>query len=570
MPEEENMYRKKLRSFLKDSVNQKRYAKWIFEYSKQYIWHIVGLILINIALSLISIGSSVASKYVVDLASSSKGLTIGIIMMVALTAFSLLLSVALSICTTIVNEKYSFSIRLKLYDNILKTKWPKLASYKAGDLITRMTSDINAVTSGITSTAPDILTLSIQLVIAFIVLFYYDAGLALFALISAPVAVLTSIIMAAKLKKLQVKVQESESAYNAFLHESMDNLLVIKSFANEEESSRKFSELRRERFYWVMKRSRMSIMTNMVLSLAFSIGYLVAFTTGAVKISQGLITFGTMTLFLSMVRQIQTPIVGLGRTIPSLVSVLASAGRLIEVSDLEKEERIIEGPIPKGVGIKFRDVSFKYLDDFILQDVNFDINQGDTVAITGRTGAGKTTLIKLLMNFIEPTQGEVLYSDQNNVLSKANAGSREFIGYIPQGNYLFSGTIADNLRVGKTDATVEEINEALRCACADEFVNAMKDGINTIIGERGEGLSEGQGQRIALARAFIRKSPLLILDESTSALDEMTEYKILECIKNMAYKPTCVIITHRKAAISICNRHIRVLDNSVIEVGTDA
>jgi ABC-type multidrug transport system fused ATPase/permease subunit len=569
MPEEENMYRKKLRSFLKDSVNQKRYAKWIFEYSKQYIWHIVGLILINIALSLISIGSSVASKYVVDLASSSKGLTIGIIMMVALTAFSLLLSVALSICTTIVNEKYSFSIRLKLYDNILKTKWPKLASYKAGDLITRMTSDINAVTSGITSTAPDILTLSIQLVIAFIVLFYY-AGLALFALISAPVAVLTSIIMAAKLKKLQVKVQESESAYNAFLHESMDNLLVIKSFANEEESSRKFSELRRERFYWVMKRSRMSIMTNMVLSLAFSIGYLVAFTTGAVKISQGLITFGTMTLFLSMVRQIQTPIVGLGRTIPSLVSVLASAGRLIEVSDLEKEERIIEGPIPKGVGIKFRDVSFKYLDDFILQDVNFDINQGDTVAITGRTGAGKTTLIKLLMNFIEPTQGEVLYSDQNNVLSKANAGSREFIGYIPQGNYLFSGTIADNLRVGKTDATVEEINEALRCACADEFVNAMKDGINTIIGERGEGLSEGQGQRIALARAFIRKSPLLILDESTSALDEMTEYKILECIKNMAYKPTCVIITHRKAAISICNRHIRVLDNSVIEVGTDA
>jgi ABC-type multidrug transport system fused ATPase/permease subunit len=345
----------------------------------------------------------------------------------------------------------------------------------------------------------------------------------------------------------------------------MDNIIIIKSFANEDESIKKLAALRKERFYWVFKKSKLSVFTSMVLSIAFSSGYLVAFAIGAVGISNHVITFGTMTLFLSMVAQIQSPIVGLGRTIPSLVSILASAVRIIKISELETEEKSEKDFNPERVNIKLKDVSFKYDEEYILKDVTLDINAGDTVAITGSTGAGKTTLIKLLMNFIVPSAGEVLYLDNNGMSERANADCRKFIGYIPQGNYLFSGSIADNLRTGKPDATIEEMHEALKCACADEFVFSMSNGIDTIIGERGEGISEGQGQRIALARAFIRKSPLLILDESTSALDEKTEYKILEAIKNMDYNPTCLIITHRKAAISICNRHIQVLDNKVVE-----
>jgi ATP-binding cassette, subfamily B, bacterial len=563
------MYVKKLKAFFKDFTNQKRYAKWMFEYSKQYIWSIIGLLILDVSMSLVGIGSSVASKYVVDLATSSQGLVFGILIMVALTVLDISFGIFYSVFGVIVNEKYSFSIRLKLYASILKTKWPKLSKYPSGDLITRMTSDVNAVTSGITSTVPSIITLIIQLVTAFIVLYHFNQKLALFALISGPIAVVMSIYLAAKLKRLQVKVQESESAYSSFLHESMNNIIIIKSFSNEEESVKKLTELRKERFYWVFKRSRLTVLTNTVLGIAFSAGYMVAFAIGAVGISNHAITFGTMTLFLSMVAQIQAPIIGLGRTIPSFVSILASAGRTIEISELESEDRSTSGFNPEKVNIKLKNVSFKYGEDYILKDVSVDITAGDTVAITGTTGVGKTTIIKLLMNFIVPSEGEVLFLDNDGSSERTNADSRKFIGYIPQGNYLFSGSIADNLRIGSPEATREEMDEALKSACADEFVNALKDGIDTVIGERGEGLSEGQGQRIALARAFIRKSPLLILDESTSALDEFTEYKILQSINNMPHDPTCIIITHRKAAISICNRHLQVLDSKVIEKEPD-
>jgi ABC-type multidrug transport system fused ATPase/permease subunit len=293
------MYKEKILSIIKDRHNQKNYIQWLFTHSKQYIWHIAGLIVLDVVISMIGIGTSVASKYVVDLASSSKGISFGVIMMITLTFASIAVSMSLSIASTIINEKYSFNIRINLYESILKTKLPKLASYKSGDLITRLTSDINSVTSGITSTVPDIITLSIQLVIAFFVLFHYDSSLALFALISGPVAVFASLFLAAKLKQLQVRVMESESAYNAFLHESMDNIVIIKSFSNEDDSVRKFTELRKKRFYWVLKRSKLTVFTNAVLGVAFSAGYLVAFISGAVKISNGLITFGTMTLFFT-------------------------------------------------------------------------------------------------------------------------------------------------------------------------------------------------------------------------------------------------------------------------------
>jgi ABC-type multidrug transport system fused ATPase/permease subunit len=559
------MYRKKLLAFLKDFKNQKRYAKWMLEYSRKYIWSILGLLTLNIVLSLVGIGSSVASKFVIDLATEGKGLTWGIALMVFLTVINIVLGVSSSIFYNLVNEKYSFSIRIKLFDSILNTKWPELTRYRSGDLITRMSSDVGAVTGGITSTVPSIITLLVQLVTAFFVLFHYDSGLALFALISGPIAVAASVVLGAKLKRLQVKVQESESAYNSFLYESVNNIIVIKSFSNEQEYGRKLAELRRERFAWVFKKNLLSVFSGAVISLAFAAGYLAAFVIGAYKIQNQLISFGTMTLFLSMVAQIQSPLMGLGRTMPSLISILASAGRIIEISALSQEDRRTGVFHPEKVGIFLRDVSFTYGNEYILRNVNLEIKAGDTVAITGRTGAGKTTLIKLLLNFITPTVGDISYTDEKGLSEPVNADSRDYIAYIPQGNYLFSGSIADNLRTGKPDATQEEMNEALRCACADDFVGALPEGVNSVIGERGEGLSEGQGQRIAIARALIRKSPLLILDESTSALDEITEYRILQAIQNMKDHPTCLIITHRKAAISICSRHIRVEGDQVIE-----
>lgn len=556
----------KLRRFLGDSKNQKKYAKWLLEYSRQHIWALSGLTLLNITLSLLGIASSVATKYVIDLATAAQGLTMGIALMVVLSGLNIALGIVSSVSGTVINEKYSFSIRIKIYDGILRTKWPELTRYKSGDLITRMTSDVGSVTSGITSVVPSVLTLFIQLVTAFFVLFYYDRGLALFALIIAPVATGASLFLGTKLKKLQVKVQESESAYNAFLHESLDNIIAIKSFCSEEESVKKLSELRRDRFYWVFKRTRFSVLTSSVVSVAYTVAYLVAFGLGAMKIQSGLITFGTMALFLSMVSQIQSPLIGLGRMIPSLVSVLASAGRLVELSELRAEMRR-EGIFKPGkVNVRLENVSFTYGGDYVLRNVDVDILAGESVAVTGKTGAGKTTLIKLLMSFVDPTEGAVVYSDGDGNTEPANADSRDYIAYIPQGNFLFTGSIAENLRLGKPDASEEEIREALISAAAEDFVDAMSMGADTVIGERGEGLSEGQGQRIAIARAFIKKSPFMILDEATSALDEKTEQKILEAISKMPHNPTCLIITHRKAAAAICQRHLHVEGDKVFEI----
>ena len=440
----------------------------------------------------------------------------------------------------------------------MNSRWNLIKKYHSGDILTRLTTDINNVSDGMFSIASFVISLIVQLVSAFLLLLHYDASLAIFAIILGPLTAFISVLFGVKLKKIQEMVQKSESKYRSFLQENISNISVIKAFSCEKESQRKLNNLRDERLYWVMKKSKISTFANFFMGFAFSFGYLFAFVLGAIKLSQNNITYGTMTAFLSLVSQVQRPIVSLANIIPKIISILASSGRIIEINTLEKEENSMNLNLKGVAGLKIKDLDFSYENKKIMKNFNLIIEPGEMVAIMGHSGVGKTTLVNLILYFLKQNKGKIEFFDKYGNSEKISSSTRKIISYIPQGNTLFSGSISDNLRVGKEDASVEEMEDALKNSCALEFVNSLKDGLNTIIGEHGYGLSEGQAQRISIARALIIISQFMILDEATSSLDMDTELNIIKNIINLKDRPTCLIVTHRKSILKYCNRIITI------------
>lgn len=556
----------KYKNFYHDRENQKNYAKWLFSYTKPYIPSLSVMLLFQIAASLLSLGMSLISKNIIDRATAGKGIAYSIAAFVTVLIVSQTITILTSLVSVVISEKFSFGIRRNVYEKILHTNWLSVSKYHTGDLMTRLTSDTDAVANGISGTIPSILILIVQLTSSFITLFVFDRFLALSSLLIAPVAFLASVILGKRLKKLQVKVQESESKYRSFIHESLSNIMIIKSFCDEEYSSEHLYELRNERLYWILKKNRMSLATSSTINVGFQFAYILAFTWGALGISKGSITYGTMSLFLSLVGQVQAPLISLAQTIPKIVSILASAGRIIEIQDLPAEERPNQTIEQTSIGADLEHITFGYNEASIFEDTSLHINPGEFVAIVGESGIGKTTLIRLIMSFLNSDSGSISFFNSMGQTEKSTATSRHFISYVPQGNTLFSGTIADNVRMGNRNATEEEIIAALKASSAYDFVQNLPDGMNTVIGEKGHGVSEGQAQRISLARALVRNAPFLVLDEATASLDEKTELRVLEGIRSLTPKPTCILITHRRSVLNYCDKEIKIEDKKIKEI----
>ena len=356
----------------------------------------------------------------------------------------------------------------------------------------------------------------VELLVTFCTLAYYDLKLALFALLVAPIALFASVVLGRKLKYLTVKVQETESKYRSFMQESLANILIEKSFCLEDYSEERLTQLRDERIYWVFKKNRTNMFASAAMGLSFQLGYIVAFAWGAICIANRTITYGTMTVFLQLVNRIQAPIVSLAQLVPRLISMLASAGRIIELQNLPREEYSGASIKQKNIGVKVDKISFGYTDELVFDDASIDFKPGEFTAIVGKSGIGKTTLVRLIMAFTNKMKGNIEFYNDAGETMQASPDARNFIAYVPQGNTLFSGSIKDNVLMGKKDATDEEVIEALKGAAAYDFVMDFPRGIDTVIGEKGVGISEGQAQRIAIARALVKKAPFLILDEATS------------------------------------------------------
>jgi ABC-type multidrug transport system fused ATPase/permease subunit len=555
----------KLLGFLRDWRDQRSYFVWLVLYSVPYIPRLVLVMVLGLVDTILSVGLAILLKRIIDGASSGSIVFNAIFLYLGGVLLSMLINVTSQLISAVLNERFSFGIRKQIYDKIIRSYWMKVKKYHTGDLLTRLTSDTEIVSDGIVIVIPTIVRLLIELLITFFTLFYYEPGLALFALVIAPISCMISFILGRKLKLLQIKVQESEAKYRSYIQESLSNLLIVKAFANENHSVDRLAELRQERFYWVFKKSKLGLMSSAVLSLSFQFGYIGAFTIGAFLLVKKSITFGTMSIFMTLVNRIQAPILGLAQTIPRIVSVLASAGRIMEIQDIPMEE-VEESRIDTyQVGIQVDNLSFGYSDDIVLEEVSFSVKPGEFVAVVGTSGIGKTTLIRLIMSFVHSAAGSIHFFNYRGETEEVNAGVREFISYVPQGNTLFSGTIRDNILMGKLDATEEEIEEALQLSSSTRFVHDLPDGLDTVIGESGHGISEGQAQRIAIARALIRKSPFLILDEATSALDELTELNVIEGIRSLKPRITCLLITHRKSVLRYCDRELQIDNKKISE-----
>lgn len=555
----------KIKNLWSDRSNQYQYAKWLVQYAKPYMGRITVMMMFNLLYTVVGLVMVTLTKRIIDEATEGNPIITLIVCYLILTIGLQLVSVFGTLMNTMLTEKFSFGIRKQVYEKIIHSHWMDVKKYHTGDLMTRLTSDAGNVADGIIGTIPSIIQLIVELLLVFITLFSYSPLLACFALLVAPVAAVSSWWFGRKLKRLQVKVQESEAAYRSFLQESLANLLIVKAFANEEYSTQRLTQLREERFGWVYRRTKMGLISSTAMSMSFQVGYIVAFAYGAIQISRKAITYGTMSVFLTLVNRVQAPVMGLAQQIPRVVSILASAGRIMELQELPLEEKEEEPLAVVQAGVDVSGLTFGYTQDNVLENVSLHIAPGEFVAVIGESGIGKTTLIRIIMSFMSNIQGSVTFYNEKGKTQKANAATRNFIAYVPQGNTLFSGTVRENIRMGNLNATEEEMNEALKLAAAYDFVQELPKGIDTAIGERGHGLSEGQAQRIAIARAFVKKAPFLILDEATSSLDEATEQEVIRGLQRLTPRPTCLVITHRKSILKYCDREIKIANKTIIE-----
>ena len=547
--------------------------KWILSHAKAVIPFLIFTTVISSASSLISVYNTLISKSLIDSAigGNTSEVIKYLIIMISITLGMMLLSPITSLLSTHASTKLNQSIQKKIFEHIEYSNWLEQSKFHSVSLLTRITSDVATISSTLLSTIPSIISILVTLLASFSTLIYLAPSIAIIAVFIGPFLVLVSRYFSKKLKDLYKKAQEEDVKYRAFIQESVQNIMIVKTFCMEKINMNRLVQIQDNKYKIAMKNTKLSSMTGLAMSLCSNLAYFTIFCWGALNISTGVTTYGTFTAMLQLYSKVQYPFSSLAAMFPGLISTIAAAERLMELEaiPLEKssETEIIDFTNPE---IAFENVSFEYKKgNKIINDVNLTIPYGETIAFVGPSGEGKTTLIRLILSLINPSSGKV-YLKENNKEDTFNRDYRNLISYVPQGNTLFSGTIEDNLRYGNFEATEEEIYEALKNACALDFVNELEDGIKTVIGEKATGISEGQAQRIAIARSFLRKKPILILDEATSALDPETEVKVLKAVKALSHKPTCIIITHRPSALNICHRIIRLEKGHLKEVSKDS
>ncbi|MEG1411449.1 MAG: ABC transporter ATP-binding protein [Terrisporobacter sp.] len=576
-------YLKKLIERVKAGMLKEMYteAKWMYKYVDKYKWGVVFYILLGILGTVMSLASGVASKNLIDAVtgydSGGIGLAAGVI--IGMSLGNIVVSGVTSRISTKINIKVGNEIRADIYDRIINTDWESMSKFHSGDLLNRLTDDSATVSSSVLGWVPNLITQVVQFGCILGVVLYYDATMAGIALMSAPITVIVSKSLMLRMRKFSKEIRVVRSDMMSFNEESFQNLQSLKAFNLSQVFSNRLRDVQSKYSDVSLDYNKFSIWTSSFMSLIGTIVYYSCFGWGVYRLWGGHITYGTMVLFLQLSSRLSGSFSSLINLVPSAIGATTAAGRIMEVVELPREKtkdddkiEIMEKNIETtGASVKINNVDFTYLNSEkkVFEDATIEANPSEIIALVGPSGEGKSTMMRLILGLTNPKGGQAVIQDGCGLECEISASTRKLMAYVPQEKTMFSGTIAENMRLVKMDATEEEIVDALKVACAYDFIEKLSEGIYSEIGERGAGFSEGQNQRLSIARALLRNSPILLLDEATSALDVVTERRVLKNIMKLNEKRTCIVTTHRPSVLTMCDRVYKIASSEVNKVSRD-
>lgn len=556
-----------------------RQTVWIYQYVKSH-WK---SIILYTALGLVSAGIGFASSFIArDMVDIITGHRTGevvktFVMLIAFQVVSTVVGQITSILSNMISMRVDADIKADVFSKILVTDWESLTKYHTGDLLTRWGTDAGTISGGVLNWIPNLIINLVRVVVAFVIMILNDWTFAVFSLVSIPFSLIFSRTLMKRMLERNKESAAMNAKMNGFNQEAFSNIQTIKAFNAIGLYIRHLKQLQRDYISLNLKYQKLNFWTSLLMT---TIGLIVSYASygwGIHRVWSGVITYGTMTMFLSLSGQLTGALNSLVSMVPSAVSLTTSAGRIMDILDMPREDYSREGDIKEflernasgGIGIKADGISYAYENEHtVFSGASLSAGPGEVVALVGPSGEGKTTLMRLLLALASPKEGSITLegAGESMLLSPS---ARQCFSYVPQGNTMFSGTIAENMRNVKEDAADEEIINALKLADAWDFVEKLKDGINSPIKERGGGFSEGQAQRLSIARALLRRSPILLLDEATSALDVATERRVISNIMKDDYPRTCIVTTHRPSVLTACDRVYRIADMKCEEIGEE-
>lgn len=541
--------------------------KWVIKTSKRYVPGVILQTIISALTAASAIYLALVSRDVIDIATKNKegSIKTAAIILFALVIFQILGSVAHTYLSNFLRTKTKMNFRNRLFKVISRRKYSTVDKYHSGDFVNRLSSDVETVDAAFESILPSIASMLTKIVGGIWAIIVLEPKIAILILVFGLLVPAFGRVISKRFKKVYKACQESEGNIRSFMQECFENLVVVKVFSGEKSFTKRLDAHMNDSYKLVMKRTTLHVVTHTVLQAFFTIGYYVVLLWGASSISNGVLTYGTLTAFLQLFNQLRAPLQGVTGIMPQYYSMLASAERLMEIEDgdydlkqnLEKTNELKAN----FSSIEFSGVDFSYGDEDILKNCTFDAQRSKITAITGESGSGKSTVLKLLLGLYEPQNGKITIN--NSV--PLDTSIRGIFTYVPQGNLILSGTIRENITLCDESISEEKINEACKTACIYDIINELPDGLDTVLTERGGGLSEGQLQRISIARALLTDAPVLLFDEATSALDEQTETELLENIKSMSDK-TILFVTHRNTSLKVCDKIIHVENKNFVTI----
>ena len=547
-----------------------RQTIWLYQYVRGHWLAIIVYTALGLVSTAIGLISGFISRDMIDIITGHQTGEVvkTFALMIGFQLGSAVVSQISNIVAGVISMKVDAEVKADVFAKILVTDWESLTHYHTGDLLTRWGSDASNISNGILSWVPNLIINIARLVSAFVIVIENDWTFAIFSFVTIPF----SVIFSRKLMKRMVDNNKKSAAMaakmNGFNQEAFSNIQTIKAFNAIAVYVRYLKHLQKEYIDMRLTYQKLTFWTSLLMT---TIGLVVTYSSygwGIYRVWSGVITYGTMTMFLSLSGTLTGAVNSLVSMVPAAINLTTSVGRVMDILEMPREDfsknedirNFMKENEDTGIGIEVDNVTYAYENDNqVFKDASLSAMPHEVVALVGPSGEGKTTMLRLILALTNPQEGKIRLVAESGT-EDLSPSARQCFSYVPQGNTMFSGTIAENMRNVKEDATDEEIIAALKMADAWEFVSELDDGINSMIKERGGGFSEGQAQRLSIARALLRRSPILLLDEATSALDIVTERKVIQNIIKDDYPRTCIVTTHRPSILSVCDRVYSIHD----------